>query len=130
MGRYYDFVVSVNSLRPTSAVVQMRCSFRATNATTPLGEIFPGAPSLMKVSELAKRNSELGTIIARGDPYRERAVLLELWGSPLFGLRQRLINQRDAEAAVVLLGPLNYEMQTVYYLTILANVSNTCILAK
>ncbi|KAK4881518.1 hypothetical protein RN001_004837 [Aquatica leii] len=118
-GRFYDFIVALRN--PRGMTVRMRCSFRATNATTPMAEIFPGAPSLIKISELAKRNSELGTLIARGNPRREKAVFVELWGSPLFGLRQRLINEKDAEAAVILIGSLDYETQRSHHLTILAN---------
>ncbi|KAF5298261.1 hypothetical protein FQR65_LT09772 [Abscondita terminalis] len=118
-GRFYDFIVALRN--PRGMTVRMRCSFRATNAATPIAEIFPGAPSLIKVSELAKRNSELGTLIARGNPTREKAVFVELWGSPLFGLRQRLINEKDAEAAVILVGSLDYETQRSHHLTILAN---------
>ncbi|KAF5305560.1 hypothetical protein FQA39_LY01651 [Lamprigera yunnana] len=118
-GRFYDFIVALSN--PRGVTVRMRSSFRATNAATPTAQIFPGAPSLIKVSENAKRNTELGTLIARGNPTREKPVFVELWGSPLFALRQRLINQKDAEAAVILIGSLDYETQRSYHLTILAN---------
>lgn len=120
-GRFYDFIVALRNRK--GSTIRMGCSFRATNATTPVAEIFPGAPSLIKISESAKRNTELGAIIARGNPNRKKAAFLELWGSPLFGLRQRLINDRDAEAVVVLFGPLDYETQSSFHLTFLANVS-------
>lgn len=120
VGRFYDFIVALRN--PQGTTIRIRCSFRATNATTPVADIFPGAPALLKVSEKAKRNTELGTLIARGNPNRDKAVLIELWGSPSFGLRQRLINEKDAEAAIVLFGPLDYETQSSYHLTVLANV--------
>lgn len=50
--RYYDFTVNVESVSGASAGIN--CSFRATNATTPWGEIFPGAPTLFMVSEKAR----------------------------------------------------------------------------
>ncbi|XP_017775587.1 PREDICTED: cadherin-86C-like, partial [Nicrophorus vespilloides] len=118
-GRFYDFKVTVKNVRGGRA--SMDCSFRATNATTPIGEIFPGAPTLLMVSESARRHTELGSLVARGNPNREKAVLLELWGSPLFSLRQRLISEKDAEGTVLLLGKLDYETKTVHHLTILAN---------
>lgn len=119
-GRFYDFIVATRNTK--GATIRMGCSFRATNSTTPYGDIFPGAPSLLKISESAKRNTELGTVIARGNPNRDRAVLIELWGSPYFGLRQRLITEKSAEATVVLLSSLDYETQSSFHLTVLANV--------
>ncbi|KAK5650802.1 hypothetical protein RI129_001831 [Pyrocoelia pectoralis] len=117
--RFYDFIVALRN--PRGMTVRMRCSFRATNATTPIADIFPGAPSLIQVSESAKRNTELGVVIARGNPAREKAAFIELWGSSLFGLRQRLINEKDAEAAIILIGSLDYETQRSHHITVLAN---------
>lgn len=76
------------------------------------------------LSEAARRNVELGTILAKGNPKSSRAVLLELWGSPQFGLRQKLVTDRDAEGTVLLLSSLDYEKKTVHHLTLLANVSD------
>lgn len=121
-GRFYDFTVTVTSSR--GATARLDCSFRATNGTTPINEIFPGAPTLLMVSENARRNTEIGSLKARGNKFREKAVLLELWGSDLFGLHQRLISEKDAEGTVLLIGRLDYETQTVHHLIILANVSN------
>ncbi|XP_018332036.1 cadherin-86C-like [Agrilus planipennis] len=94
---------------------------RATNATTPFGEIFPGAPSLLTISESAPRNTELGTLIAKGDKTKERPVLLEVWGSPKFTLRQRIVQERSSEGTLLLSGQLDYETTNLYYLSILAN---------
>lgn len=44
-------------------------------------------------------------------------------GSPLFGIRQRLISSEEAEGTIYLLGPLDYEKQATYHLTVLATVS-------
>ncbi|RZC32411.1 cadherin-86C, partial [Asbolus verrucosus] len=118
-GRFYDFNVNITNQRGETTTTN--CSFRATNATTPIGDIFPGAPTLLMVSEKARRNTELGTIIAKGNPARPNGVLLELWGSPQFGLYQKLITNRDAQATVVLLGQLDYETKTVHHLTVVAN---------
>lgn len=122
IGRFYDFVVIVRNQRSERA--KLECSFKATNATTPLAEIFPGAPTLLTIAENATRNTELGKILARGNPAKTRPVLMELFGPPQFGLYQRLVNERDAEATVLLLGRLDYEKSTVHHLTIYANVSN------
>lgn len=48
---------------------------------------------------------------------------MELFGPPQFGLYQRLVNERDAEATVLLLGKLDYEKSTIHQLTVFANVS-------
>lgn len=120
-GRIYDFTVTVTSSNGETATLD--CSFRATNGTTPIYEIFPGAPTLLVVPENARRNTELGSLKARGNKFREKSVLLELWGSDLFGLHQRLITDKDAEGTVLLIGRLDYETQTVHHLIILANVS-------
>lgn len=120
VGRYYNFVVVVRNQRGASA--KLECSFKATNATTPLAEIFPGAPTLLTIAENATRNTELGAILARGNLAWTKPVLMELWGAPQFGLYQRLVNERDAEATVLLVGKLDYEKSTVHHLTIFANV--------
>ncbi|XP_057668019.1 cadherin-86C [Diorhabda carinulata] len=119
VGRIYDFTVEARSQRGESAF--LNCSFRATNATTPLEKIFPGALSLLSISESARRNTELGTIRAIGNSLLPRAVLLELWGSPEFSLHQKLLNDRDAEGTILLLNSLDYEKKTVHHLTMLAN---------
>ena len=119
--RFYDFRVQVRNKRNERDVGD--CSFKATDATTPIEKIFPGAPTLLKVSESARRNTELGTLVARGNPTRDRPVLLELWGSPEFSLRQRRVNEKDAEGTVILLSSLDYEKSTIHHLTIFANVS-------
>ncbi|XP_060524871.1 cadherin-86C [Cylas formicarius] len=119
VGRFYDFVVEVRNQRGQSAATN--CSFQATNATTPIETIFPGAPALLYVSENATRNTEIGFLIARGNPDRMKAVYMELYGSPKFGIHQRLVSQKDAQGSIVLLNSLDYEIQTVHHLTILAN---------
>lgn len=63
-----------------------------------------------------------GTIIARGNKLRPKAVLLELYGSTEFGIYQKLISERDAQGTLVLLKSLDYEKRTTYHLTVLANV--------
>lgn len=122
IGRFYDIMVVVQNKR--GEIANLNCSFRATNATTPIEKIFPGAPTLIMVSEKSRRNTELCTILAKGNPKRQKAVLLELWGSPQFGLHQRLVTDRDAEGTVLLLSNLDYETRTVHHLTVLANVIN------
>lgn len=121
IGRFYDFTVQAMNQRGETA--QLKCSFRATNATTPLEKIFPGAPSVLMVSESARRNTDLGSILAKGNPNRSRPVLLELWGSAEFGLRQKQVTDRDTEGTIMLLSSLDYETKTVHHLTVLANVS-------
>ncbi|CAH1173879.1 unnamed protein product [Phaedon cochleariae] len=118
-GRIYDFTLEVRSQRNEFAT--MDCSFRATNATTPVHKIFPGAPSLLSISEGARRNAELGTVLVRGNPNSSKTVLLELWGSPEFGLHQKLVTDWDAEGTVLLLSALDYEKKNMHHLTILAN---------
>lgn len=120
-GRFYDFGVDV--VNQAGQKTHLNCSFRATNATTPIGTIFPGAPTLLMVSEKSRRNTELGIIVAKGNPNKDNGVLLELWGSPQFGLHQKLVSERDAQGTIVLLAPLDYETRTVHHVTVLANVS-------
>lgn len=60
-GRFYDFKVEVRNQR--GQVGAMNCSFQATNATTPTEKIFPGAPTILTVSEGARRNRELGELL-------------------------------------------------------------------
>jgi len=45
-------------------------------------------------------------------------------GSPLFAIRQKIVSSETTEGTVFLLGPLDFEKQAMYHLTILANVSN------
>ncbi|XP_030752142.1 cadherin-86C [Sitophilus oryzae] len=118
-GRFYDFKVEIRNQRGQSAT--MNCSFFATNATTPIEKIFPGAPSLLTISENARRNTELGSIIAKGNPNRMKSVYLELYGTLEFGIHQKLISEKDAEGTIILFTPLDYETKTVHHLTVLAN---------
>ncbi|XP_076253687.1 cadherin 86C isoform X3 [Rhynchophorus ferrugineus] len=118
-GRFYDFKVEVRNQRGQSST--MNCSFLATNATTPIEKIFPGAPSLLSISENARRNTELGSIIARGNPNRTKSVYMELYGTLEFGIHQKLISEKDAEGTIILIGPLDYETKTMHHLTVLAN---------
>lgn len=128
VGRFYDFTVEVSNQRKEAE--RLKCSFSATNATTPLERIFPGAPSVLMVSEGARRNTDLGRILAKGNPSKKRPVLLELWGSSEFGLRQKQVGGRDAEGTIILLSSLDYETKTVHHLTILANVSSVHYFAE
>lgn len=75
------------------------------------------------VPEDAKRGTELGYIVARKNPSYPKPAYLELWGSPLFAIRQRAISDENTEGTIFLLGPLDYEKQAMYHLTVLANVS-------
>lgn len=69
----------------------------------------------------------IGTILAKGNPLKSKPVLLELWGSPEFGIHQKLVSDRDAHGTVILLKPLDYEKRTTYHLTVLANVRSYLI---
>lgn len=50
-------------------------------------------------------------------------MLLELWGSPLFAIRQKIATPETTEGTVFLLGPLDFETQSMHHLTLLALVS-------
>lgn len=71
----------------------------------------------------AKRGTELNYVIARNNPLFAKPVYMELWGSPLFGIRQKIVTPEMTEATIFLLGPLDFERQSMYHLSILANVS-------
>uniref|UniRef100_A0A1B0BP99 Cadherin domain-containing protein n=1 Tax=Glossina palpalis gambiensis TaxID=67801 RepID=A0A1B0BP99_9MUSC len=71
----------------------------------------------------AKRGTELDYVIARKNPLFPKPVYLELWGSPLFAIRQKIVSTETTEGTLFLLGPLDFEKQAMYHLTILANVS-------
>jgi hypothetical protein len=45
-------------------------------------------------------------------------------GSPLFAIRQKIVSPEMTEGTIFLLGPLDFEMQSMYHLTLLASVSN------
>ncbi len=71
----------------------------------------------------AKRGTELDYVIARKNPLYTKPVYLELWGSPLFAIRQKIASPETTEGTILLLGPLDFETQSMYHLTVLANVS-------
>uniref|UniRef100_A0A1B0GM05 Uncharacterized protein n=1 Tax=Phlebotomus papatasi TaxID=29031 RepID=A0A1B0GM05_PHLPP len=97
------------------------CSITATNFTTPHDVIFPHKPGIIMVPEDAKRGTELDYVIARKNPLFPKHVYLELWGSPLFAIRQKIVPPEMTEGTIFLLGPLDFEKQSMYHLTILAN---------
>ncbi|GLV43635.1 Cadherin 86C [Carabus blaptoides fortunei] len=117
-GRFYDFKITVRDTKGSSATVS--CSISATNATTPKDTIFPHIPGLIMIPEDSKRGADLDYVVARKNPRFTKPVYLELWGSPLFGIRQRLVSSEEAEGTIYLLGPLDYEKQATYHLTVLA----------
>lgn len=71
----------------------------------------------------AKRGTELDYVIAKKNPLFNTAVLLELWGPPQFAIRQKVSTPETTEGTVFLLGPLDFETQSMYRLTLLALVS-------
>ncbi|XP_059219836.1 cadherin-86C isoform X4 [Stomoxys calcitrans] len=118
-GRYYDFQVSVKDTK--GGMVTQLCSITATNFTTPHDIIFPHKPGIIMIAEDAKRGTELDYVIARKNPLYQKPVYLELWGSPLFAIRQKIVSPETTEGTVFLLGPLDFEKQAMYHLSILAN---------
>lgn len=46
-------------------------------------------------------------------------------GSPLFAIRQRRVSAENTEGTIFLVGPLDFEAQSMYHLTLLAVVSRT-----
>ncbi|XP_030081615.1 cadherin-86C [Drosophila hydei] len=118
-GRFYDFQVSVKDT--TGGIATQLCSITATNFSTPHDLIFPHKPGIIMIPEDAKRGTELDYVIARKNPLFQKPVYLELWGSPLFAIRQKIISAETTEGTVFLLGPLDFEKQAMYHLTILAN---------
>ncbi|XP_063705343.1 cadherin-86C [Culicoides brevitarsis] len=118
-GRYYDFHVGVRDTRGGTAIIM--CSVTATNFTTPHEVIFPHKPGILMVPENAKRGLELDYVVARKNPLYQKPVYLELWGSPLFAIRQKIVSSEMTEGTIFLLGPLDFEKQSMYHLTLLAN---------
>ncbi|XP_032515208.2 cadherin-86C [Danaus plexippus] len=117
-GRYVDFRLSARNTRGRSA--RIACSITGTNATTPRDTIFPHQPSIILVPEDAKRGTDLEIVIARKNPVSPKPLELELWGSPLFAIRQRRVSSENTEGTIFLVGPLDFEAQSMYHLTLLA----------
>ncbi|XP_049545284.1 cadherin-86C isoform X3 [Anopheles darlingi] len=118
-GRYYDFQVSVKDTKGGMSV--QSCSITATNFTTPHDLIFPHKAGIIMVPEDAKKGTELDYVLANKNPLQSKSVYLELWGSPLFGIRQKIVSPETTEGTIFLLGPLDFEKQAMYHLTVLAN---------
>ncbi|XP_065090430.1 cadherin-86C isoform X3 [Ochlerotatus camptorhynchus] len=118
-GRYYDFQVSVKDTKGGMSI--QSCSITATNFTTPHDLIFPHKTGIIMVPEDAKKGTELDYVLANKNPLLAKPVYLELWGSPLFAIRQKIISPEMTEGTIFLLGPLDFEKQAMYHLTVLAN---------
>ncbi|XP_055601879.1 cadherin-86C isoform X2 [Uranotaenia lowii] len=118
-GRYYDFQVSVKDTKGGMSI--QACSITATNFTTPHDVIFPHKTGIIMVPEDAKKGTELDYVLANKNPLLPKPVYLELWGSPLFAIRQKIISPEMTEGTIFLLGPLDFEKQAMYHLTLLAN---------
>ncbi|XP_055642619.1 cadherin-86C isoform X2 [Toxorhynchites rutilus septentrionalis] len=69
----------------------------------------------------AKKGTELDYVLANKNPLLQKPVYLELWGSPLFAIRQKIVSPEMTEGTIFLLGPLDFEKQAMYHLTVLAN---------
>ncbi|XP_052739309.1 cadherin-86C [Bicyclus anynana] len=117
-GRYVDFRLSARNTRGRSA--RIACSITGTNATTPRDTIFPHQPGIILVPEDAKRGTDLEIVIARKNQLSPKPLELELWGSPLFAIRQRRVSTENTEGTIFLVGPLDFEAQSMYHLTLLA----------
>ncbi|CAB3248000.1 unnamed protein product [Arctia plantaginis] len=117
-GRYVDFRLSVRNTRGRST--RIACSVTGTNATTPRDTIYPHQPGIILVPEDAKRGTDLEIVIARKNPITPKPLELELWGSPLFAIRQRRVSAENTEGTIFLVGPLDFEAQSMYHLTLLA----------
>lgn len=117
-GRYVDFRLSVRNTRGRST--RIGCSITGTNATTPRDTIFAHLPGIILVPEDAKRGTDLEIVIARKNPLSPKPLELELWGSPLFAIRQRRVSTENTEGNIFLVGPLDFEAQSMYHLTLLA----------
>ncbi|XP_055535413.1 cadherin-86C isoform X1 [Wyeomyia smithii] len=118
-GRYYDFQVSVKDTKGGMSV--QACSITATNFTTPHDLIFPHKTGIIMVPEDSKKGTELDYVLANRNPLQQKPVYLELWGSPLFAIRQKIVSTDMTEGTIFLLGPLDFEKQAMYHLTVLAN---------
>ncbi|XP_039438317.1 cadherin-86C isoform X2 [Culex pipiens pallens] len=118
-GRYYDFQVAVKDTKGGMSV--QACSITATNFSTPHDLIFPHKTGIIMVPEDAKKGTELDYVLANKNPLMPKPVYLELWGSPLFAIRQKIISPEMTEGTIFLLGPLDFEKQAMYHLTVLAN---------
>ncbi|XP_058826724.1 cadherin-86C-like isoform X2 [Topomyia yanbarensis] len=118
-GRYYDFQVSVKDTKGGMSV--QSCSITATNFSTPHDVIFPHKTGIIMVPEDAKKGTELDYVLANRNPLQQKPVYLELWGSPLFAIRQKIVSPEMTEGTIFLLGPLDFERQAMYHLTVLAN---------
>ncbi|CAH2233596.1 jg16184 [Pararge aegeria aegeria] len=68
----------------------------------------------------AKRGTDLEIVIARKNQLSPKPLELELWGSPLFAIRQRRVSTENTEGTIFLVGPLDFEAQSMYHLTLLA----------
>ncbi|XP_072939232.1 cadherin-86C-like [Epargyreus clarus] len=117
-GRYVDFRLAARNTRGRSA--RIACSITGTNTTTPRDTIFPHQPGIILVPEDAKRGTDLEIVIARKNPLSPKPLELELWGSPLFAIRQRRVSTENTEGTIFLVGPLDFEAQSMYHLTLLA----------
>ncbi|XP_047990441.1 cadherin-86C-like [Leguminivora glycinivorella] len=128
-GRYVDFRLSVRNTRGRSS--RIACSITGTNATTPRDTIFPHQPPIVLVPEDAKRGTDLEFVIARKNPLVAEVlfgtgIMGKFYkGSPLFAIRQRRVSTENTEGQIFLVGPLDFEAQSMYHLTLLAVVTHT-----
>ncbi|XP_052129264.1 cadherin-86C-like [Frankliniella occidentalis] len=117
-GRVYDVRLRVRDSRGDAtsidAIVQL------SNNSTPVDATFPRRPTLVMVPEDTKPGTELDYVIVRKNPRNSRHAIVELWGSPLFTLAQRLSSRTDTNASIILAGPLDYETQAMYTLDLYA----------
>ncbi|EFN81179.1 Cadherin-86C [Harpegnathos saltator] len=114
-GRLHDFAVRVRDTKGDSDSRQATIS--ATNATTSRDKIFPHIPSLIMVPEDTKPGKELDYLLVRANPWSGKTVYIELW--ELFTIRQQQ-TPTQTRGAITLIGELDFEMQSMYTLTIYA----------
>nr|XP_011305107.1 PREDICTED: uncharacterized protein LOC105267741 [Fopius arisanus] len=117
-GRLHDFAVRVRDSK--GDFNSMQATISVTNATTQRDKIFPHIPAIIMVPEDAKPGKELDYVLARANQWSGKPVYIELWQpKELFTIRQRQ-TPTQTRGVITLIGELDFEMQSMYTLTLYA----------
>ncbi|CAH1407036.1 unnamed protein product [Nezara viridula] len=116
-GQVFKFRLTV---RDTSGdTTTSAASIRVTDGVTDFQNVFPHIPGVIMIPEDTKVGTELEYVIVRKHPRSLRPAHLELVGGSEFKINQT--SKKDTTTGIILLTlPLDYEVKTMYKLSVYA----------
>ncbi|KAF4533463.1 hypothetical protein B566_EDAN001192, partial [Ephemera danica] len=116
----YNFGLEVRDARGDSTRIEATIRATSTLSVAAINTAFPYYKTLIMVPENTRPGTELDYILVRKNDLHGRHAYLELSGSPIFSLKQRLAGPEVSNGTIILNDDLDYEKQNLYPLLLYA----------